>query len=301
MTEKEAHQWPDLYQIVHQKVKPYRDGLKRDAYRTRWWQFGEKQTALYSAIKDLSRVLVVSRVGQQAAFVFLDTGRVYADSLVVICMDSFAAFCVMQSRVHEVWARFFASSMKDDLRYTPSDCLETFPFPKDFQSIQSLSNAGQSYYQRRAEIMAANGEGLTKTYNRFHQPDEDNEDICMLRTLHAAMDRAVLEVYGWTDIQIQYEFIPRFEDESDDDGNSERIQRFRYRWPDKTHDEVLARLLDLNRQRALEEGQFVEEDKTRSLISELRPNKTGGNKPSKHSKSKQGSASTLFAADPEKR
>ena len=36
---------------------------------------------------------------------------------------------VLQSRVHEVWARFMASSMKDDLRYTPSDCFETFPFP----------------------------------------------------------------------------------------------------------------------------------------------------------------------------
>ena len=41
-----------------------------------------------------------------------------------------AAFCALQSRPHEIWARFFGSSMKDDLRYTPSDCFETFPFPR---------------------------------------------------------------------------------------------------------------------------------------------------------------------------
>ena len=50
----------------------------------------------------------------------------------VYALHTYAAFCALQCRVHEVWARFFASSMKDDLRYTPSDCFETFPFPEDF-------------------------------------------------------------------------------------------------------------------------------------------------------------------------
>ena len=34
-------------------------------------------------------------------------------------------------------------------------------------------------------------------------------------------------------------------------------KKYRYRWPDEMRDEVLARLLELNRQRALEEGQVV--------------------------------------------
>ena len=36
------------------------------------------------------------------------------------------------------FVRVFASSMKDDLRYTPSDCFETFPFPPDFESDPAL-------------------------------------------------------------------------------------------------------------------------------------------------------------------
>ena len=44
-------------------------------------------------------------------------------------MPTHAAFCALQSRPHELWARFFGSSTRrTDLRYTPSDCFETFPF-----------------------------------------------------------------------------------------------------------------------------------------------------------------------------
>ena len=90
----------------------------------------------------------------------------------------------LQSRVHEVWARFFGSSMKDDLRYTPSDCFETFPFPTGFETDPRLEAAGKAYYEFRAALMVANNEGLTKTYNRFHDPDERSTDI--LRAARAA-------------------------------------------------------------------------------------------------------------------
>ncbi len=74
------------------------------------------------------------------------------------------------------------------------------------------------------------------------------------------MDRAVLDAYGWTDIQPRCEFIPEFDDEEDDEENGRpRRKKYRYRWPDEVRDEVLARLLELNRQRALEEGQLPTE------------------------------------------
>ena len=62
--------------------------------------------------------------------------------------------------------------MKDDLRYTPTDCFETFPFPKDFETLPTLELAGQEYYEFRAALMVNNNQGLTATYNRFHDPEE---------------------------------------------------------------------------------------------------------------------------------
>ena len=101
------------------------------------------------------------------------------------------------------------------------------------------------------DLMVQNGEGLTTTYNRFHDPDERSPDIQRLRDLHAAMDRAVLGAYGWTDIPTDYEFLPEHEDSgADEEIAARRRRRYRYRWPNRVRDQVLARLLKLNADRA---------------------------------------------------
>jgi hypothetical protein len=110
-----------------------------------------------------------------------------------------------------------------------------------------LEEIGRSYYDYRAELMVRNDEGLTRTYNRFHDPEEASPGIHKLRELHAAMDRAVLDAYGWTDVPTDCDFIPDFTEE-DDDGN-EIPKNIRYRWPDEVRDDVLARLLALNAER----------------------------------------------------
>jgi hypothetical protein len=93
--------------------------------------------------------------------------------------------------------------------------------------------------------MVANNEGLTKTYNRFHDPDERAPTSSELRELHAAMDRAVLDAYGWTDLQPTCEFLLDYEEDDDDaesSGGRRKKKPWRYRWPDDVRDEVLARL-----------------------------------------------------------
>jgi hypothetical protein len=99
-------------------------------------------------------------------------------------------------------------------------------------------------------------EGLTKTYNRFHDPAETLPGIAELRRLHAAMDAAVLAAYGWTDLHPTCEFLLDYEDEDDTDDTAPARRRkkpWRYRWSDDLRDEVLARLLKLNATRAEEE------------------------------------------------
>ena len=77
------------------------------------------------------------------------------------------------------------------------DCFETFPFPENWKSNAVLEAVGKAYYEFRAALMVNNNEGLTKTYNRFHDPEERDPEILKLRELHAAIDRAVLDAYGW--------------------------------------------------------------------------------------------------------
>ncbi len=242
--------WPELMAIVEERVKPEREGQNRKALRERWWQYAEKRPGLHRALADLNRVLVTCRHQPQWGLTFLPTA-VFAESLVVFPVDTHAAFCALQSRLHEVWARFFGSSMKDDLRYTPSDCFETFPFPRNWDSDPSLEAAGSTYCEHRAAFMVANDEGLTKTYNRFHDPYEKDEGIEELRELHVQMDRAVLAAYGWDDIPTECEF--RLDYEIDEEEWGSKRKPYRYRWPDEVRDEVLARLIELNARRAAEE------------------------------------------------
>jgi hypothetical protein len=207
----------------------------------------------------MAQVLVVPQTSKYCSVAALSTQMIFSHKVIVLVFDHFAAFGCLQSRPHENWARFFGSTMKDDPVYTPSDCFETFPFPMDFESNAGLETAGKVYYEYRAALMIKNNEGLTKTYNRFHDPNETDPGILELRRLHEEMDRAVLHAYGWDDIDTTCEFLLDYEEDEDPSsdepttGRRAKKRPWRYRWPDDVHDEVLARLLALNAERAEEE------------------------------------------------
>jgi hypothetical protein len=75
-----------------------------------------------------------------------------------------------------------------------------------------------------------------------------------LRDLHVAMDRAVLDAFGWYDIPTDCNFLLDYEIDEEEWGDKKKP--FRYRWPDEVRDEVLARLLELNAERAQEEARI---------------------------------------------
>ena len=252
MSEHRARQYPQLMAIIEKKVRPYRKSLSSSQidrmHKQYWWQFANSRPELRKIMSSMKRLLVVSEVGQHLGFVFLSTHMIYSHTLKVFSFDSYAAFCVLQSRCHETWARFFGSSLEDRLRYLPTDCFETFPFPIHWTENAGLETEGRTYFEARSSLMISKNEGLTKIYNRFHDPDEDDPRIVHLRELHESMDQAVLNTYGWTDISTQCEFLLDYEIDEKEWGNKKKP--YRYRWPDEVRDEVLGRLLELNAKRA---------------------------------------------------
>ena len=169
--------------------------------------------------------------------------------------------------------------MKDDLLYTPSDCFETFPFPEKWETDANLEQIGQTYYETRAQLMIENNQGLTDTYNRFHDPNETDPEILQLRELHQQMDLAVLSAYGWSDLTPECGFALDYLDTDPDHSYPPDIQDridshdlffptadaalefanavqtgkrklpWRRRWDEPTHNDILARLLQLNQER----------------------------------------------------
>ena len=283
---EKAENWPDLIRVVRNKVKSERDVSKRASHKKNWWRYGETRPGLKRAIENLPRVLVCSQTSKYTVFAFVPNKIIYSNKVVVFASDKTTFFAVLQSHVHEYWATFMGSTMKDDPVYTSTDCFQTFPFPKNWQPCPTLEFIGQAYYDYRAALMIRNNQGLTETYNRFHDPAETDPDIHHLRDLHSEMDRAVIDAYNWSDIPTPCGFALDYLDIDPDDLPPEAQTRidsgdlffttaaeatsfdnlirssastrkkklpWRYCWPEAVHDEVLARLLDLNQERYEEE------------------------------------------------
>jgi hypothetical protein len=261
-----AADWPELLAIAEAKVKPERTRKKangefalRDPLPRKWWIYADKRPALYKALSKVDRALVCSLTSKYYAWAFKEPHIVFAHTCVVFPLTTFAAFATLQSQSHAAWGQFVSSTLEDRLRYTPSDCFETFPFPIGWETSPLLEAVGREYYEFRADLMTQNKEGLTKTYNRFHDPDDSSPDILKFRELHAKMDAAVLTAYGWQELvpKCVCKFILEYEDDDDDEsessGKRKKKKPYRYRWPDEVRDEVLARLLKLNAERAEEE------------------------------------------------
>ncbi|MDI3334813.1 N-6 DNA methylase [Defluviimonas aestuarii] len=248
MTEVEAKRWPDLFKICEEKVASERSNKAKEVAAWPFWTFWRTRAEMRSAKRGMERVLFHPFTSAHLAFSFLPSDYIVASPHIVIALEGFGSFAVLQARIHEVWARFFSSSMKDDLRYAPSDCFRTFAFPEGFKLSSTLENSGQAYYAFRAELMIKRDEGLTKTYNRFHDRGQNAPDIARLRDLRAEMDAAVLRAYGWDDLADRAQ--PEFIEQDADEGKQAKT---RFDWPSEFKDEVLARLLALNAERAAAE------------------------------------------------
>lgn len=238
-----AGDWPELLAIVRDRVKPFRDRQKRAALKQRWWQYGEKRPGLRKATEALKQVLVLTRISPHISFCFVPNEYIFQNMTHVFAIDAFCDFAILQSRVHEVWARFFAATLEDRISYSLTDCYRTFPNLRT-EDRTPLNGFGSEYHSNRASLMLARNEGMTKIYNRFHDRNEMTQDIQRLRELHVAMDRAVLQAYGWQDLAERAS--PTFLDEGKED---DHIYQSRLFWPSDFRDEVLARLLALNAER----------------------------------------------------
>ncbi len=241
MSEREAREFGELWLHVERAVKPERmtkDAAKYPSMVSEWWRFWRIRAELYRAIGELSRVLAIALTSKTVVPLFVPAGSVYSHALGVFAYDDDAHLGLLSSGFHYLWAVTRASTMRTDIRYTPTDCFETFPQP---ELTEAVGKAGSALDAHRRALMLDRWEGLTKTYNRVHDPDERAEDIGELRRLHVELDHAVAVAYGWDDLPTDHDF-------------HETRQGVRYTLGPATRTELLDRLLELNHQRAAAEA-----------------------------------------------
>ncbi|MBB3695975.1 restriction endonuclease [Flammeovirga yaeyamensis] len=240
-----------------------------------WWKFLRQRPKLYEIIKPLERVLVVPLVSKYSSFAFVENDKVYMHKLAVFAINSFTEFAIISNTFHHLWSWKYSSTLgASTLNYSPTDCFQNYPFPSSNSILETI---GEKYDKTREALMVNISLGLTKMYNQFHNKDltlevenlkskdfektygketwnlynhlENKKEgkvsyqeavvlIGEFRLLHVQMDQAVLEAYGWGDIQLRHDFYEvEYLPEND---------RIRYTIHPDARKEVLKRLLLLN-------------------------------------------------------
>jgi hypothetical protein len=199
MSQEEARSYSAPFEHVLAHVKPDRETKDASKYPRmvyEWWKFWHSRNALYDGIKKrgLKRLLVRARVSDYHILEFLPSNIVYTEQLAVFLLQNWDNFSVLQSSFHEAWARCYASTLGNGMRYIPGDCFETFPIPKESNELAGL---GERYWNTRSSLSTRMGVGLYDIYKRLHNPDDSWPEIEQLRKLHQEIDYLCLREYGF--------------------------------------------------------------------------------------------------------
>jgi hypothetical protein len=223
-------------------VKPHRDQNNRASYRNNWWIYGEARSELRKALAGVQRYIVTIETAKHRVFQFLPMSIVPDNMLVCIALDDAYCLGVLSSRVHVPWALTAGGrlGMGDDPRYNKTRCFDPFPFPADVPETlkAKIRTEAEALDALRKKVLAEHDDlTLTKLYNvlealkegRALTDDErtihDRGLVTMIKQRHDALDALVAEAYGWP--------------------------------ADLPDEEILTRLVALNKERAAEEAKGI--------------------------------------------
>ncbi|MFO0755534.1 MAG: DNA methyltransferase [Byssovorax sp.] len=204
MTKEDAEGYAGAMQHVRRYVYPVRKNNRREIYAERWWRFVEARPGLREAIRSHKHVLVMPCVtshlivSRQAADICFD------HKLMVVALDDFYHFGVLQSSFHSAWAWARGSTLKADLSYTNTTVFETFPFPllpgggydpkkrPEGDKADRVAAAAKAFDTLRSATCKEKNLGLTKIHNAL-----EAGELPALSQAYEAMNDAVAACYGF--------------------------------------------------------------------------------------------------------
>ncbi len=233
MTEADAALYKEPYEYVRLHVKPERDKVRNQLERRQWWLHARPAPDLRNALRSINRYIATPRNGRHRIFVFVPVETLPDGQIVAIARDSEYWLGVMHGRPHEIWSLRMGSwlGVGNDPRYTTTTCFETYPFP--------WPPGTEPHGDPRVEAIAAAAQRLVALRDAWLNPPDLSEAELKKRTLtnlynarpawldeaHRTLDAAVFAAYGWP--------------------------------ADLSDEEILARLLALNLERAAAQGGTV--------------------------------------------
>ena len=213
MTEEEARAFPQLFDIVRDRVRPSRESNARESYRKNWWRFAEARPTLRSALVALTRFVVTARTSRHRVFAFLPAKTVADSKIVCIAISDAFLLGVLSSCFHVVWSDASGGRLGvgNDNSYDKAACFDPFPFPEPTAATRAnLANTAERLDAHRKSAIARDervtmtgmynvvaklrsGDALTPKERTIHELAACG----VLRDIHDELDALVAEAYGW--------------------------------------------------------------------------------------------------------
>jgi hypothetical protein len=247
-TDEEVREYPVLYDLVRDRVRPGRDANARAAYRDYWWRFGEPRREWRAALVGLRRYVATVDTAKYRFFTFVDSGTVSDDKLVCIASDDAFHLGVLSSMIHVMWALAAGGKLGvgNDPVYVKTSCFDPFPFPDPPAELRArIAELAERLDQHRKDAIARD-ESVTMTgiYNvvtklRSMDVFTPAERIVhqaaagrVLREMHQELDRLVAHAYNWRWPMNKQEILERLVELHDVRVEEERAGNVRWLRPD---------------------------------------------------------------------
>ncbi len=293
-SEEEAREWPALFDVVRDRVKPERDTNNDPIARKIWWRFARNREAFRQAVADLDRYIATPYVSKHQFFTFLDAEVAPDDKLRVIASHAAFHLGVLSSRIHVLWALAAGGRLGvgNDPVYNQTLCFQPFPFPACSSELEAKIGAVAEKIDDHREAATGREKGVTVTrmYNIIEKlrsgeklSDREREihqssGCGVLRDLHDELDGLVAEAYSWdwplTDQEILEQLVELHDErrkEEEEDGTV-RWLRPAYQVPRFAPEELEAPELELEDEKAEEAPPQWPEDDAVGQISAIKAN-----------------------------
>jgi len=187
-----AMRYPAALQLVRERVKPLRD--TNPIYAQSWWRLWRPRPEFRRVAAGLSRFIAGTATGKRILFTWSDVDWRVSNAANMFALDTDYAMGVLMSRIHTEWAAKKSSTLRADIRYTPSSAFETFPWPQsDPGQRDNIARHTVELLALRSTLCREHEIGLTALYNAV-----DEGAFTALREAHRALDLAVVSAYGWS-------------------------------------------------------------------------------------------------------
>jgi hypothetical protein len=188
-----AARFPAALELVRERVKPTKDTNRSTDIRERWWQFTRPRGPMRAAITGFDRYIAGTATGKRLLFGWVDRDVCPSNAVNVFAFDDGYAMGILLSEIHNRWAWVQSSTLKGDLRYTPTTVFATFPWPTpNDQDRDTIAAWSKKLIELRDGLSFERKLGLTRLYNECDEGAHQE-----LRDLHEQLDRAVASAYGW--------------------------------------------------------------------------------------------------------